>query len=147
MAKYEKMRLDMNEALKAHNALARETIGDMVAAIDKAAVSDKTRVEITDEFVDGILLKYLKIVQEQIDTCPSTEFYAERRARYMVQRDIVRYYAPKVIDNPDEIKAIILSWIEHKGLTAFDKKIIMPLCKKAGMDMKVVNEVVKNEFC
>lgn len=146
MTKYEKMRLDMNEALKAHNSLARETIGDMVAAINKAAVSGKTRVEITDEFVDGVLLKYLKTVQEQIDTCPNTEFYAERRAKYMAQRDIVRYYAPKVIDSPDEIKAIILSWMEHKGLATFDKKIIMPLCKKAGMDMKVVNEVVKNEF-
>ena len=108
MTKYERMREDMNVALKQGNKLARETIGDMVAAVGKAAVAGKHKVEITDDLVDTVLTKYLKGVQEQIDTCPETEFYAERKAKYLAQKDIVMQYAPKIMDDPVEIKNTIL---------------------------------------
>lgn len=147
MTKYERMRNDMNEALRQGNKLARETIGDMVAAVGKAAVAGKQKVDITDDLVDTVLTKYLKGVQEQIDTCPETEFYTERRAKYLAQKDIVMQYAPKIMNDPVEIKNTILYWMAQMGVDKFDKKTFMPMCKQAKMDMKVVNEVVKNGLC
>lgn len=146
MTKYERMREDMNVALKQGNKLARETIGDMVAAVGKAAVAGKHKVEITDDLVDAVLTKYLKGVQEQIDTCPETEFYAERKAKYLAQKDIVMQYAPKVMNDPVEIKNTILYWMAQMGVDTFDKKTFMPMCKQAKMDMKIVNEVIKNDL-
>ena len=73
LTKYGRLCVDMNEALKNGDKLARKTISDMVAAIDKASVAGKVRVEITDELVDSTLLKYKKAPQESIDTWPNNE--------------------------------------------------------------------------
>lgn len=143
LTKYGILCVEMNEALKAGDKLARKTISDMVAAIDKASVAGKVRVEITDELVDATLLKYKKALQESIDTCPDNEKYAALRNEYCQQMAIVNRYAPKVIDDPAEIKEIILKWMEELGVTKFDKKTFMPKCKQAMMDMKIVNQVVK----
>lgn len=143
LTKYAKMCVDMNEALKNGDKLARKTISDMVATIDKASVAGKVRVEITDELVDTTLLKYKKALQESIDTCPDNEKYATLKNEYCQQMAIVDKYAPKVIDDPAQIKKIILGWMAEMGETHFNKKIFMPKCKQAMMDMKVVNQVIK----
>lgn len=143
LTKYGILCVEMNEALKAGDKLARKTISDMVAAIDKASVAGKVRVEITDELVDATLLKYKKALQESIDTCPDNEKYAALRNEYCQQMAIVNRYAPKVIDDPAEIKENILKWMKELEVTKFDKKIFMPKCKQAMMDMKIVNQVVK----
>lgn len=143
LTKYGRLCVDMNEALKNGDKLARKTISDMVAAIDKASVAGKVRVEITDELVDTTLLKYKKALQESIDTCPDNEKYAALKNEYCQQMAIVNEYAPKVINDPAEIKETILKWMEELGETQFNKKILMPKCKQAMMDMKVVNQVVK----
>ena len=54
MNKYETIKADMTAALKSGDKLRRLTLADMVATIDKAAIAGKTRVEITDAFVDDI---------------------------------------------------------------------------------------------
>lgn len=143
LTKYGRLCVNMNEALKNGDKLARKTISDMVAAIDKASVAGKVRVEITDELVDTTLLKYKKALQESIDTCPDNEKYAALKNEYCQQMAIVNEYAPKVINDPVEIKETILKWMEELGETQFNKKILMPKCKQAMMDMKVVNQVVK----
>lgn len=141
--KYSKMCVDMNEALKNGDKLARKTISDMVATVDKASVAGKVRVEITDELVDTTLLKYKKALQESIDTCPDNEKYAVLKNEYCQQMAIVDKYAPKVINDPAQIKEIILGWMKELGVAKFDKKTFMPKCKQAMMDMKVVNQVIK----
>lgn len=143
LTKYGRLCVDMNEALKNGDKLARKTISDMVAAIDKASVAGKVRVEITDELVDSILLKYKKALQESIDTCPDNEKYAALKNEYCQQMVIVDKYAPKVIDDPIKIKEMITEWMTEMGETQFNKKIFMPKCKQAMMDMKIVNQVVK----
>lgn len=141
--KYEKMRSDMNDALRQGDKLARETIGDMVAAIKKAAVAGKEKVEITDDLVDDAMMKYKKSLQESIDTCPDNEKYADLRDKYLRQMEIVSRYAPKVMNDPVEIKNTILYWMNEMGVDKFDKKTFMPMCKQAKMDMKIVNQVIK----
>lgn len=149
MNKYESIKAEMTAALKSGDKLRRLTLADMVATIDKAAISGKKRVEITDAFVDEVLLKYKKTVQEMVDTCPDTEKYAEKKAEYLMKLAIAAEYAPKVIDDKDEIVKMINYWgicnavsivSQNKGIIM---KNVMPFLKKEGCDMKVAQEALK----
>ena len=156
MNKYESIKAEMTAALKSGDKLRRLTLADMVATIDKAATSGKKRVEITDAFVDEVLLKYKKTVQEMVDTCPDgaadpkrdAELKA-RKAEYLMKLAIAAEYAPKVIDDKDEIVKMINYWgicnavsivSQNKGIIM---KNVMPFLKKEGCDMKVAQEALK----
>ena len=149
MNKYESIKAEMTAALKSGDKLRRLTLADMVATIDKAATSGKKRVEITDAFVDEVLLKYKKTVQEMVDTCPDTEKYAEKKAEYLMKLAIAAEYAPKVIDDVDEIKKMIYLWgcgnqvsivTQNKGIIM---KAIMPWLKQNHCDMRAAQEALK----
>lgn len=149
MNKYEVIKAEMTAALKSGDKLRRLTLADMVATIDKAATSGKTRVEITDAFVDEVLTKYKKTVQEMVDTCPDTEKYAEKKAEYLMKLAIAAEYAPTVIDDIDEIKKMINLWgcgnqvsivTQNKGIIM---KMIMPWLKQNHCDMRVAQEALK----
>jgi uncharacterized protein YqeY len=148
MNKYESIKAEMTSALKNGDKLRRLTLADMVATIDKAATSGKKRVEITDAFVDEVLLKYKKTVQEMVDTCPDTEKYAEKKTEYLMKLAIAAEYAPKVIDNPCEVEKLILDFACENNLvlTKSNKgaimKAIMPFLKQNSCDMKVANEIL-----
>lgn len=141
MNKYETLKNDMTVALKEGNKLRRLTIADMVASIDKASVGAKSRAVITDALVDEVLLKYRKTVKEMIDTCPNDEKYAARKTEYYEKLAIVEQYAPKVIDDVNEIvKMINLCAITNGvSVTTGNKgpvtKLVMPFLKKSGCDM------------
>ena len=149
MNKYEVIKMEMTAALKSGDKLRRLTLADMVATIDKAATSGKKRVEITDAFVDEVLLKYKKTVQEMVDTCPDTEKYAEKKAEYLMKLAIAAEYAPTVIDDIEEIKKMIYLWgcgnqvsivSQNKGIIM---KAIMPWLKQNNCDMKAAQEALK----
>lgn len=149
MNKYESIKTDMTAALKNGDKLRRLTLADMIATIDKAATSGKKRVEITDAFVDEVMLKYKKTVQEMVDTCPDNEKYADKKVEYQTKLAIALEYAPKVIDDKDEIVKMINYWgicnaisicSGNKGVIM---KNVMPFLKKEGCDMKVAQEALK----
>lgn len=149
MNKYEVIKAEMTAALKSGDKLRRLTLADMVATIDKMATSGKKRVEITDAFVDEVLVKYKKTVQEMVDTCPDNEKYADKKAEYMAKLAIANEYAPRVIDDKDEIIKMInlfgaaqcVSIVsQNRGILM---KMIMPFLKKEGCDMKVAQEALK----
>ena len=159
MNKYESIKADMTTALKNGDKLRRLTLADMVATIDKAATSGKKRVEITDAFVDEVMLKYKKTVQEMVDTCPNgaadpkrdAELKA-RKAEYLMKLSIATEFAPTVIDNIDEIKKMIMLWgcgnqvsivTQNKGIIM---KAIMPWLKQNNCDMKVAQEALKQSM-
>ena len=148
MNKYESIKAEMTAALKSGDKLRRLTLADMVATIDKAATSGKKRVEITDSFVDEVLLKYKKTVQEMVDTCPDTEKYAEKKAEYLMKLAIAAEYAPKIIDDVDEIVKMVNYWgiCNAVSITSGNKGIIvknvMPFLKKQGCDMKAAKIAV-----
>lgn len=149
MNKYESIKADMTAALKSGDKLKRLTLADMVATIDKTATSGKTRVEITDTFVNEVLLKYKKTIQEMVDTCPDDEKYADKKAEYQTKLAIVMEYAPRVIDDKDEIVKMINYWgiCNAVSITSGNKGIIMknvmPFLKKENCDMKVAQEALK----
>lgn len=149
MNKYESIKADMVSALKSGDKLRRLTLADIVATIDKTATSGKKRVEITDTLVNEVLTKYKKTVQEMVDTCPDTEKYAGKKAEYKAKLAIVLEYAPKVIDDKDEIVKMINCWgicnavsivSGNKGIIM---KSVMPFLRKEGCDMRVAQEALK----
>lgn len=156
MNKYETIKADMTAALKSGDKLRRLTLSDMVATIDKAATSGKKRVEITDAFVDEVLLKYKKTVQEMVDTCPdgATDLKRDaelkaRKAEYLIKLSIATEYAPQVIDDKDEIVKMIMYWgvcnavsicSGNKGVIM---KNVMPFLKSKNCDMKVAQVALK----
>ena len=148
MNQYESIKADMTTALKNGDKLRRLTLADMVATIDKAATSGKKRVEITDAFVDEVLLKYKKTVQEMVDTCPDTEKYAEKKAEYLMKLAIATEYAPIVMEDPVEIEKLILDFACENNLvlTKSNKgmimKSIMPFLKQNNCDMKIANGIL-----
>ena len=146
MNKYETIKADMTAALKAGDKLRRLTLADMVATIDKAVTSGKTRIEITDTLVDDILTKYKKTVQEMIDTCPDTEKYADKKAEFKNRLAIAMEYIPQLISDENEIKNMVLDTLN--GEYSLEKKnrgqimkIVMPVLK-GKVDMAIANKVI-----
>ena len=141
--KLETIQESIKIAMKTHATLEVETLRSVVAAVKKAAI-DK-RCEITEELVDEMLLKEVKIIKEQIDTCPATrpEMLEEYEHRLM----IVENFAPKLVIDPIEITAMIEATLVKAGvdIETANKgqvmKVIMPVLK-GKVDMKIANQVI-----
>lgn len=146
--KFEKMHEDMNVALKNGDKLTRLVLGDALGAIKTAATAGKTKVDITDDFVDNVLIKYKKGIEDQIDACGELPQYVELKKECCRKLEIINQYVPRVINDKNEIAQMITQWAEKMGVSYADKKTIMPMCKNAHMDMKIVaqvlSELVKN---
>ena len=135
------LRSDMVAAMKAKDKGTKDAISSLIAAVKKVAIDEGVRDDIPEELVDRVILKELKSIKEQIDTCPQEreELMAEYRAAY----DVVARYAPKQLD-ADEIKEIITSKFadvlagKNKGLIM--KAVMAELKGKA--DGKVISAVV-----
>ena len=146
MNKYETIKVDMTSALKNGDKERRLTLADIVATIDKASTSGKTRIEITDAFVDEVLTKYKKTIQEMVDGCPADR--TELKAQYENKLAITLEYAPKVMDDPFEVEKLILDFACENGLvlTKSNKgsimKVIMPFLKQNNCDMKIANGIL-----
>ena len=141
----ETLRSDMIAAMKAKDKARKEAISSLISAAKKVAIDEGCRDDIKPELVDRVILKELKTVKEQIDTCPAdrTDLKEEYQARY----DIIAKYAPKQMDEA-EIKEVVASVLAEMGLnapTAKDKgkimKNLMPKVKGKA-DGKLVNEIV-----
>ena len=141
----EELQKDKIKSMKYGNNFRKQVLTDMIDAIQKAAITPKGRVEITDELVDEVLIKYQKTVQEMIDTCPESR--VETLAEYKGQMEIVKEYAPQLITDEDFIRTSIKINLETAGIEINKKnrgqimKLIMPMYKGKA-DMKVVNIVI-----
>ena len=141
--KLETIQESIKIAMKTHATLEVETLRSVVAAVKKAAI-DK-RCEITEELVDEMLLKEVKIIKEQIETCPVTrpEMLEEYEHRLM----IVENFAPKLVTDPIEITAMVEATLVKAGvdIETANKgqvmKAVMPVLK-GKVDMKIANQVI-----
>lgn len=131
-------------AMKTHATLEVETLRSVVAAVKKAAI-DK-RCEITEELVNEMLLKEVKIIKEQIETCPATR--PEMREEYEHRLMIVENFAPKLITDEAQITHMVVTALIQAGVdpeTVTNKgqimKVVMPQLK-GKVDMKIANQVI-----
>lgn len=131
----------MITAMKAKDKPRKDSISALVSAVKKAGIDAGCRDDIPEEMVNQVILKELKSVKEQIDTCPAerTELLAEYKARY----DVMNEFAPKLL-SAEEVKAILnekfaeVLATKNKGMIM--KAVMAELKGKA--DGKVINQVV-----
>jgi hypothetical protein len=143
--KFENLKADMVAAMKAHDKPRKDAISSLVSAVKKVAIDEGCRDDIPDELFDRVVLKELKGIQEQIDTCPDSR--AELKAEYQFNYDVVNEYAPQLM-SADEIQAVLnekfSDVIATKNKGQIMKAVMGELKGKA--DGKVINQVVA-ELC
>ncbi|OLA92891.1 MAG: GatB/YqeY domain-containing protein [Roseburia sp. 40_7] len=136
---------DMIAAMKAKDKVRKDAISSLVSAVKKVAIDEGCRDDIKPELVDRVILKELKSVKEQVDTCPTdrTDLKEEYQARY----DIINEYAPKLL-SAEEVKVILTERfadvLATKNKGQIMKAVMAELKGKA--DGKVINQVVA-ELC
>ena len=137
----EVLRKDMVAAMKAKDKVTKEAVSSLIAAVKKVAIDEGCRDEIKSDLVDRVILKELKTVKEQLDTCPESR--EDLKAEYQARYDVIAKYAPKLMD-ASEIKDYLTE--KHADLIASGNKgqimkaVMAELKGKA--DGKVINQVV-----
>ena len=137
----EQLQKDMVAAMKARDKVRKDAISALVSAAKKVGIDEGCRDNIPEELVDRVILKEIKSVKEQLDSCPAsrTDLLEEYQARY----DIFQEYAPKMM-SADEVEAFITERFtelvagKNKGMIM---KNVMPELKGKA-EGAVINQVV-----
>ena len=139
--KLEQLQQDMIAAMKAREKSKKDSISALVAAVKKVAIDEGCREDVPEELVDRVILKELKTVKEQIDTCPAdrTDLLAEYQARY----DVMSQYAPQMM-SAEEATSHITSHLAEVAATKNKGQIMKAVMAelKGKAEGKVINEVV-----
>ncbi len=135
----------MIDAMKARDKKRKDSIAVLVSAAKKLAIDSGCREDIPEELVDQAVLKEIKSIKEQIDTCPAdrTELLEEYNERLAVMSE----FAPKMLSE-EEVRTILTEKysdvIATKNKGQIMKTVMAELKGKA--DGKVINKVVA-ELC
>ncbi len=137
----EQLQKDMIAAMKARDKARKDAISSLVSAVKKLAIDEGCRENIPEELVDRAILKELKLVKEQLDTCPVER--VELKASYQVTYDVIKEYAPAMMSE-EEIKTFILNnfadAVSTKNKGMIMKGVMAQLKGKA--DGSLINQVV-----
>ncbi|MDD6156798.1 MAG: GatB/YqeY domain-containing protein [Lachnospiraceae bacterium] len=137
----EKLQQDMIAAMKAKDKVRKDAIATLVSAAKKAGIDAGCRENIPEEMVNQVIMKEIKTVKEQIDSCPDSR--QDLKEEYQARYDIFQEYAPQMM-SAEEVEKVILEKFgdvvasKNKGMIM---KNVMPELKGKA-DGKVINEVV-----
>lgn len=141
----ETLQKDMIAAMKAKEKLKKETISSLISAVKKAGIDNGDRENIPEELVNQTILKEVKTLQEQVDTCPAER--EDLKEEYTRRLAIAKAYAPTLL-SAEEAKEILekdfADVIASKNKGQIMKAVMPSLKGKA--DGKVINQVV-GELC
>ena len=131
-------------AMKNKDVIRKNALNAMIDACQKASITPKGRIEITEDLVNEVLIKYQKTIQEMIDTCPPDR--EDLLTAYKAEMEVVKEFAPQLMTDKAEIeltiKDIVNGEIELvKANRGKIMKMISPILKGKA-DMRIVNEVV-----
>lgn len=131
---------EMVIAWKAGDKIRKGVISDLIAQIKRAAIDKGCRDNIDEAMVNAELTKAKKITQEMIDTCPVDR--VETLQEYKTRMEIVCEFAPRLIDNVEELNAILDK--EFTGDRTIKKEVMKFFSQnyKGRVDMKIVNSLV-----
>lgn len=136
---------DMVAAMKARDKERKDAISALVSAVKKVAIDEGCREDVPAELVDRVIIKELKTVKEQLDTCPAER--EELRAEYQRRYEVMSEYAPKMM-SAEEVRSYLESnfaeLVATKNKGQIMKAVMGELKGKA--DGKVINETVA-ELC
>lgn len=138
---FKQLQDDMIAAMKARDKVRKDAISALVSAAKKVAIDEGCRDDIKEELVDRVILKEIKSVKEQLETCP--EAREDLRAEYQARYDIFMEYAPQMMYAEEVEKFITEKFAEivagkNKGLIM---KNVMPELKGKA-EGSVINQVV-----
>ena len=141
----EQLQKEMIAAMQAKDKPRKDAISSLVSAVKKVAIDEGCRDDIKEELVNRVILKEMKTVKEQIDSCPAerTDLLAEYQQRY----DIMSEYAPAMLSE-EEVRKILTEKFadviatKNKGQIM---KTVMPELKGKA-DGKLIGQVVA-ELC
>ncbi len=131
----------MIAAMKAKDKFRKDAIASLVSAVKKAGIDNGCRESVPDEMADQAILKELKSVKEQIDTCPADR--AELLEEYKKRYEIMNEFAPKLL-SAEEIREIVTAKFPEL-LATKDKGQIMKAVMaelKGKADGKVISQTV-----
>ena len=133
----------MIAAMKAREKERKEAISVLVSAAKKLAIDEGCRDDVPEELVDRAILKEIKSVKEQIDTCPADR--TDLKDEYTFTLSVMEEYAPKQLSE-DEIRAIIIDKFTDVIATGNKGQIMKAVMGelKGKADGKVINQVVTN---
>lgn len=138
---FKQLQDDMIAAMKARDKVRKDAISTLVSAAKKVAIDEGCRDDIKEELVDRVILKEIKSVKEQLDTCPESR--EDLRAEYQARYDIFMEYAPQMM-SAEEVESFITERFaevlasKNKGLIM---KNVMPELKGKA-EGSVINQVV-----
>lgn len=138
---FEQLQKDMVAAMKNRDKVRKDAVSALVSAAKKVAIDEGTRDNVTEEIVDRVILKEIKTVKEQLDSCPASR--EDLRREYQARYDIFQEYAPKMM-SAQEVEAFLLEKYadlvaqKNKGLVM---KAVMPELKGKA-EGSVINQVV-----
>lgn len=131
----------MIAAMKAKDKERKESISVLVSAAKKMAIDAGCREDIPEDMVNQAILKEMKSVKEQIDTCPADR--VELKESYERRYAVMSEFAPKML-SAEEIKEILTSKfaevLETKNKGQIMKNVMPELKGKA--DGKLIQEVI-----
>lgn len=139
--KLKELQAAMIAAMKAKDKFRKDAIASLVSAVKKAGIDAGCRDDIPDEMANQAILKEMKAVKEQIDTCPAdrTELLEEYKKRY----EIMNEFAPQLM-SADEVKELLTTkyaeLIATKNKGQIMKTVMAELKGKA--DGKVISQTV-----
>ena len=135
----------MIAAMKAKDKPRKDAISALVSVVKKAGIDAGCRDDIPTSMVDQVILKELKSVKEQIDTCPESR--GDLKEEYQFRYNVMQEFAPQQM-SAEEVKAVLQEKFaevlatKNKGMIM--KNVMAELKGKA--DGKVINQVVA-ELC
>ena len=135
----------MIAAMKAKDKARKDSISALVSAVKKAGIDAGCRDDIPEDMVSQVILKELKSVKEQIDTCPESR--QDLKDEYQARYDVIAKYAPQQM-SADEIRTYLegkfAEVLATKNKGQIMKAVMGDLKGKA--DGKLINQVVA-EIC
>lgn len=137
----ETLQKDMIAAMKAKDKGRKDAISALVSAVKKAAIDAGCRDDIKEDLVDQVVLKELKTVKEQIDSCPADR--EDLMAEYKFRYEVISEYAPQLL-SAEEVENILkekFAEVLASGNKGQIMKAVMPELKGKA-DGKVINQVV-----
>lgn len=139
--KLKELQSAMVAAMKARDKFRKDAIADLVSAVKKKGIDAGYRDDIPDEMANEAILKEVKTVKEQIDTCPADR--ADLLEEYKKRYEIMSEFAPKMLSK-EEITAILqdkfADVLATKNKGQIMKAVMGELKGKA--DGKLINQVV-----
>lgn len=139
---FQELQKEMIAAMKAKDKARKDAISSLVSAAKKVAIDEGCRDDISEEIVAKVVLKELKTVKEQLDSCPADR--TDLKEEYQTRYDVISEFAPQMM-SAEEVERYITEKfadvVATKNMGQIMKAVMGDLKGKA--EGKVINETVK----